>query len=325
MIWRLRAAFNRANTPMAAFKLTQLRHFSTVAEMKSIGVAAKVLHISQPALTRSIQRLEKETDGPLFERGSKGVALTPRGEALLPYVRAMLAEADRATQELRELRGQRQLRITLGASANFTQHICPDVIVDFVAEFPDSSVRTVTGTGEQLISMLSSAELDLAITVAWGSTLQIAMAKNLDLAHERLADMRACVFAPAGHALAGRGEVSLERLSRERWAVPHGLSLSYVFQEAFASRNLPAPVQVVNSSNVAHMLALSKRLGLLLIIPQHLAGEDLAAGDLTPVNCQPLQLLYQVEMITRRHGTQTPGLNRFRELAREHFGRAALT
>lgn len=310
---------------MAAFKLTQLRHFSAVAQLRSIGHAARVLHISQPALTRSIQRLEKETDGTLFERGSKGVELTSRGEALLPYVRAMLAEADKATQQLREVRSQRSAQITLGTSANFAQHICPDIIADFIQEFPNSNILTVTGTGEHLISMLSASELDLAVSITWGTTLQMVLAKSLELAHERIADFKTCVFAPTEHRLAQRPDVSLEDVSQERWAVPHGLSLSYIFRDVFTSRNLPTPLQVINSSDIAQILGLSKRLNLLLIIPQHLAMEEVTQGNLVPLNCQPLELMYQVEMITRRRGTQTAGLNNFRSLVRRHFARAELS
>lgn len=309
---------------MPALKLTPLRHFSAVAELKSIGVASRVLHISQPALTRSIQRLERETEGPLFERGSKGVELTARGEALLPYVKAMLAEADRAKEQLREMKGRRRMQIKLGASTNLAQYVCPDIIADFVREYPDSNILTATGTGEQLLSMLSSSELDLAITLTWGTTLQMALAKNPALAHEPLGEMTARVFAPAGHRLASTDTATLEELATERWAVPHGLSLSYIFQDVFVSRDLPAPPQVINSSNLPHMLTLAKRLQLLLIMPPHIVNDAVRAGEFIPLSCEPLELHYQVEMISRRRGTQATGLTHFRELARRHFAQAGL-
>lgn len=310
---------------MPAFKLTQLRHFSAVAKLKSIGLASRVLHISQPALTRSIQRLEAEAEGVLFERGSRGVELTPRGKTLLPYVKAMLTEADRATEQLRNITGQRRTRIRLGTSPNFTQDICPDIIAEFLGAYPNANILTRSATAEQMIAMLAASELDLAIILSWGTTVQMALAKDFELAHEPLTEAIVSVFAPAGHELDTRTEVSIEELALQRWAVPHGMSLSYLFQHVFASRDLPVPQEIINSSNVAHMLELAQRLNLLLIIPRHLVTEEVRGGKLVPLQCPPLQLSYQVEMITRRRGTKAAGLSHFREIARRHFAAAQLS
>lgn len=310
---------------MGALQLTPLRHFVAVAEMRSIGLAARTLHISQPALTRSVQRLEKESGGALFERGTRGVTLTPRGEVLLPYAKAMLAEAERATEHLHSGDRRRQTRISLGTSPNFSLHITPAIIADFIGEYPDANLRTVTGSGEQLLAMLAAAELDLAVTIAWGTTLQMALAKNPDIAHEKVARLSAGVFAPADHPLAqGSGTVELGELARERWGVPHGMSISYVFRDVFLERNLAPPTQVINSSNADHMLELSRQLGLLLIIPRHVAATSVASGNMVALDCPPLAIPYQVELLTRRRGTQPLGLPVLRELVREHFARAQL-
>lgn len=311
---------------MPAFRLTQFRHFSTVCELQSISVAARVLHISQPALSRSIQRLEKEVRGPLFERRSNGVELTARGESLLPYVRAILAEADRATEQLRRLGGQLRLQIRLGTSPNFSQHVCPDIVREFVARYPDSSIRLSTGTGEQLISMLTASELDLAITLAWGTTLQMAVAKGQELAHETLAQVTTCILAPRQHPLAEGGtELTLKEAARHRWAVPHGLSLSYIFEDVFVSNNLSAPTQVINTSNMAQLMALGQHLNLLIIAPRHIALEGIATGAVIPLRCDALELQHSVEMIIRRRGTRAAGLDDFCELARREFRAVGLS
>mgnify|MGYP006270404725 CR=1 FL=1 len=309
---------------MPAFRLTQLRHFTTVAETGSLGVAARLLHISQPALTRSIQRLEKDSEGPLFERGPRGVSLTPRGEALLPYVRAMLLEADRATEVMGTPQAARLTRIAFGVSPNFARHVSPDIIADFVGDFPDASILTRAGTAEQLIAMVAAAAIDVGVTLAWGTTVQLALAKNPDLAHEHLAEVTASVFAPAGHPLASSEELPLELAAEQRWAVPYGVSLSYVFRNVFVTHDLEPPAQVINSSSIEHMLAMSQRLGLLLIVPRHVAAEDVRRGALIPLVCPPLALGYDVELITRRRGTRTAGLSRFCDLVRRRFAEADL-
>ncbi|MFK7958297.1 MAG: LysR family transcriptional regulator [Lysobacterales bacterium] len=310
---------------MAAFKLTQLRHFKAVAEIQSIGFASKVLDISQPALSRSIQRLEQDLGGPLFERSSKGVALTARGTAVLPYVSSMLAEADRAIEHLAAFSGDRRSQIKLGVSPNFIRHVVPEVMTDFVEKYPSSNIVTVTGSGEQILSMLSAAEIDLGITMSWGTSLQTALGKNLDLSHERVAQLKAKVFAPAEHPLTKCHTLTLEELASHRWAVPHGLSISYVFQDIFASQKLPPPAQIINSSSVSQMIELSQRLNLLLILPQHVVADEVRCKKLFPLDCPDLELLYHVELITRRRGTKTSGLNFFRQRARARFADAKLT
>ncbi|MEV7729990.1 LysR substrate-binding domain-containing protein [Streptomyces sp. NPDC087917] len=75
-------------------ELRTLRYFVAVAEELHFGRAAARLHMSQPPLSRAIQRLEAETGAPLFVRSPAGVTLTPVGEVLLDEARALLDRAD---------------------------------------------------------------------------------------------------------------------------------------------------------------------------------------------------------------------------------------
>ncbi|MDH6215871.1 LysR family transcriptional regulator [Streptomyces pseudovenezuelae] len=77
-------------------ELRTLRYFVAVAEELHFGRAAARLHMSQPPLSRAIQRLEGDVGAVLFERSSAGVALTPAGDVLLDEARGLLDQADRA-------------------------------------------------------------------------------------------------------------------------------------------------------------------------------------------------------------------------------------
>jgi DNA-binding transcriptional LysR family regulator len=78
-----------------------LRAFVHVSEIGSISEAAPALGYSQPGLSQRIQVLERRLGCRLFERGPHGVALTPQGEAVLPYARIMMTVADALTAECR--------------------------------------------------------------------------------------------------------------------------------------------------------------------------------------------------------------------------------
>jgi DNA-binding transcriptional LysR family regulator len=77
--------------------LRQLNAFLTIVSAGSLGRAADMLHITQPALSRTVRRLEQQVGAPLFERHSKGMQLTAVGSALLPHATLLLREAEHAT------------------------------------------------------------------------------------------------------------------------------------------------------------------------------------------------------------------------------------
>src|SRR5580658_2496482 len=85
-------------------ELRHLRYFVAVAEAQSLKLAAqKVLHTTQPSLSRQIRDLEEEVGTPLFVRGAKGVELTPAGRVFLDHARVMLSQAEAAVQSARQV------------------------------------------------------------------------------------------------------------------------------------------------------------------------------------------------------------------------------
>ena len=84
-----------------AIELSELRSFVVLADHLHFGQAAEALHVSQPALTKKIQRLEDKVTGPLLIRGYRRVSLTPAGEILRDRARTLLRDAEIAEQMAR--------------------------------------------------------------------------------------------------------------------------------------------------------------------------------------------------------------------------------
>ena len=89
-----------------SFNLQQLKLFTTIVSAGSLGRAATILNMTQPALSRSIKRLEESVGAPLFERHTKGMHLTALGEALMPHAVSLQREAERAREELDAITGR---------------------------------------------------------------------------------------------------------------------------------------------------------------------------------------------------------------------------
>src|SRR5215212_2052563 len=97
--------------------LESLRHFLLITEHGTFTRAARRAHLSQPALTASIHKLEEELGARLFHRGRTGAALTAAGEALVPRARAALAAVADARRAVAEIEGLRSGEVRLGAGA----------------------------------------------------------------------------------------------------------------------------------------------------------------------------------------------------------------
>src|SRR5688572_32780995 len=103
----------------------QLKVFLAVAKSGSLGLAAESLHVTQPALSRIIRRLEAQLGVPLFERCTTGMELTSYGRALLPHASLLSAEAALAVEQINALRGLGQGTLRIGAVASAAIMLLP--------------------------------------------------------------------------------------------------------------------------------------------------------------------------------------------------------
>jgi DNA-binding transcriptional LysR family regulator len=145
-------------------RVTQLRSFVAVAELRHFTQAADRVGITQPSLSRQIHMLEADLGAALFERGT-AVTLTPAGEALLPIATRILADIDRAHREVQDLIGLRRGRIRLGATPSLCVSLVPPLLRRFHADHPGVELHIVESGSQDLVRDLSRGTLDLAVVV----------------------------------------------------------------------------------------------------------------------------------------------------------------
>src|SRR5436190_6425544 len=108
--------------------MTELRHFLLIADHGTFTEAARRAHLSLPALSAAIRRLEDELGARLLHRGPGGAALTAAGEALVPRARAALAAIEDGRRAVAEVTGLHTGEVRLGAGATATPYRLPALL-----------------------------------------------------------------------------------------------------------------------------------------------------------------------------------------------------
>ena len=122
-------------------ELRHLRSFVAVADAGSVSRAAKRLHITQPALSRQIQDLEREFACRLFDRIGRRIALTRDGEDILERTRRLLADAEGLGERARALAGGEAGVLRIGATPQFIEAALPELLTRYALTHPGIAVR----------------------------------------------------------------------------------------------------------------------------------------------------------------------------------------
>lgn len=141
--------------------LRRLQYFIALAEHGKFQTAADAMHISQPALSAELRRLEEFVGRPLFRR-SPSTRLTPAGHALLPQARAAVGAAGRFNDIAAEVAAGAPRTISVGTVATFLHRGLPEAITDFTADRPDMLVTTREATSADQSELLLGHEIDVA-------------------------------------------------------------------------------------------------------------------------------------------------------------------
>jgi DNA-binding transcriptional LysR family regulator len=187
-------------------ELRHLRYFVTVAAEMHFGRAAQRLIVSQPALSQQIRSLEGELGFKLFERNRRGVRLTPEGAAFLTEARAVVQQADHAAEVARALAKGGSGHLRLSQLRTMPRGLPERVTAEFQRRHPGVEIVPESGSTEQNVDRLRSAQLDVAFVLA---PLEDAPGVGcLEIAPEPIV-----VALPRGHPLSRRRRIRREQLA----------------------------------------------------------------------------------------------------------------
>ncbi len=141
----------------------RMRVLREVAVRGSFSAAAEALSFTQSAISQQIAALERETGTTLVQRNARGVRLTEAGEALVRHAEAILARLAEAEAELEAIAGLRGGRLRLASFESAAATLMPLAIAAFRALHPGVELSMIMGEPEDMMPLLKSGELDLAL------------------------------------------------------------------------------------------------------------------------------------------------------------------
>ena len=193
-----------------------LRHAVALSEFKHFGLAAKSLHLSQPALSRSIHTLEEKLGSPLFIRGTKTVEPTDYGRLFLERAQELLYAANLFSKQIVDAGQQNFGRLVIGSGPYPAEGVVASTMARFLNAYPNVEQKTVIRNPEELLLALHNSEMEFFIAEI------SALDKHNELHITPMLQHLAYFVARAGHPLAGNNP-SLAQIFHFPLALPSRL------------------------------------------------------------------------------------------------------
>ncbi|KWV40791.1 LysR family transcriptional regulator [Rhizobium altiplani] len=143
--------------------LRQMRYFDALATTRHFGRAAEMVHISQPALSTQIMEMEEYLGAKLVERTRQSTILTPKGEEVLHYVRAILHQVDLLEQTARKGEGTLEGLIRIGIIPTVAPYLVPQFVPHLRKTYPSVEVELREAVTDRLMADLQTGKLDAVI------------------------------------------------------------------------------------------------------------------------------------------------------------------
>ena len=301
---------------MKSLDLRKLTHALMLADTGSYARASEKLHLTQSALTRSIQALEAELGLAMFDRGKAGVRPTRDGEIVLARARHLVRDAHSLEREIDLIRQAESGEIAFGVGPAMPSLFLPGLMTALCRDHPGLDVEVYIESGHRLLEMLLEENLEFFVA-------DINHLDNLNPAHvttETLVEFPAGFYARAGHPLRGRATLSADQLAH--FPV---VSAQYRQGEATAHRKRDgAPVEnspqmLCNDLNTLRQMVLHSDAVLIGIPP--MVKDELAAGliQALPVGEHSGNPLCGVGLVSLAGRTPSRIFGVIRELVREQL------
>ncbi len=265
-----------------SINLHHLRVFTAVADAGSFTRAAAVLRLSQPAVSKSVQELERQVGIPLIERAGRASRLTAAGVTLAMRARELFAVEALAEEEVRAVRGLERGTLRVGASTTIATYMLPPILSRFRDAHPGIVLRVVSANTRAIARLTIGRRLDVALVEGPVADTRLKVSAWRE-------DELVLIVAP-GHPLASRRAVRAADLTAERLIVrERGSGTREVAERALAAHGVHVPIGLQLASTEAVKQAVAAGLGLA-IVSRTAAADQIALKKIVVVALRGVRL-----------------------------------
>jgi len=267
--------------------LRQLRYFAVLAEDLHFAKAASRIGISQPALTRQIQNLEKLVGTTLLERSQRSVSLTAAGAAFAERARETLQHHDRSLEAARNVAARNGESLAIGFESCAPFHDFPAVVKQFLDRYPRVRFSSFQLPGPEQAEALTRHRIDLGF-------VHPPVPDGELFTFEKVAEERFIVALPSSHRLAVRKRVPANELATEKFVLyPRGLAPGcYDAVQRICQAAGFTPEVVHESNEVSVSLNLIPAINAVTLFPECVGNQTAPGvtfreieGSVTTVTC----------------------------------------
>jgi DNA-binding transcriptional LysR family regulator len=294
-------------------EIRQLRAFIAIAELGTFTAGALRVHVTQAAISMQIRQLENELGARLFIRAPRRVILTEAGEQLLQRARQILRDHDAAIDEIAELAGAERGRLRIGsASASVTTDVLPKLLKEVRKQHQGAEISVASGTSEALVQQILAGEIDIAFV-----SLPVE-ARGINT--ERLSQDQLVAVASPRHRFAKQRTISAYTLAGEKLILgERGGNTRRLIDQFFAQAGVTLHVSMELSRQAAIRRMVEEDMGVG-IAPLQSVSEAVDKGRLVRWWIEGAQINWELGIAKLIGGYESPILQTFIKLARNHFG-----
>jgi len=263
--------------------LRQLQYFFCVYEEGSVTRAARKLHVVQPAISMQLQKLESQMGFPLFERTPQGVVPTPEGEAIYELYQPILLDFQDAQKRAKELQGKVIGDIVFGFNPSVTDAALGSTLGQFRRRYPHVRVTIHEATSENLIDLVESGRLDVAVVTMAEEPPQRRRALNTCM----MAEESLLFAARRAPGAAAPRSVSIAELAAMKLVLPHkGLGFRNILERVARQAGVEI-VPELEMHSTAAVLNLVAESDLATVLPSIALGRWLSLLPLEARSIEP--------------------------------------
>jgi DNA-binding transcriptional LysR family regulator len=288
--------------------LRDLAYFQAIVEAGHIGRAAEKVGRTQPALTKSVRRLEADIGAELFERSGRGLRLTSVGEVLFARTRQLRNAVDMTLRELGDVARGEVGHVRVGSAATTAEYLLPSLFGRLLKETPKVTIELAIGMNDVLRASLRAGKLDLVIGPLTES--------DSEFASVALMEDKVVVVARENHP-AAQGAARLEDMTRYRWVLPGpSVAMRQWLENVFVTRGFDPPDVQIETSSMTLLPKIIAQTDLLSFISARNLGRGRVGEPLVEICLPETTMFRRLGVLYRRDSYLSPAAHRLIDLVK---------